>query len=507
MIRRHITPALITFVALLLGCLGSPLFGREWRLTAALSLVPAAAAGAILAGRRDGGHAGIGKKWRRVGILLLSASAGCLLGAFSQVRMWNAADRAFLSMPEGDVTGITGIVVQDSSLSRRGDTVLRLAMREASSSRTGIAARARGSLLLFVSGDYRFSIGQRILVHARPSRLLTFGPEQWMGRARRADVTSRGFTLPLWAFRAEARDWLHRTVSGVGYPASALLEALLIGVREDVPSDLYEDFMRTGSLHILALSGLHVTVLYGVVVGLFWFLRARWRTFLAATLVLLFYQFLAGFMPSLLRATVMIVLGGGAALLDRDAEPLNILALSGIVLLLIDPFQAFTLSFQLSFLALAGILVIGALLQRPLASRLPGFLLLAFAMSAGAQAATLPLVIARFGTYYPSGLAAGLILVPLTTGYLWAGLAWIPLSLVPWPLLHDACARGFAVFYQVISSSAEMLSRVPGLVFEPSLVPWLAAGAGVAVVLAATVLPLKRGTVHGARRADTSGAA
>jgi competence protein ComEC len=414
-----------------------------------------------------------------------------LLGAASRIRMTSAADRAFLSMPESDVSQISGTVVQDSSLSRKGDTVLRLAMSEASSSRRGIAARARGNLLLFVSGDYRFSIGQRILVRAAPSRLLPFGPEQWVARAARGDVASRGFAAPAWAFRAEARDWLHRAVSSVGYPASALLEALLIGAREDVPADLYTGFLRTGSLHILALSGLHVTVLFGVAAGLFWFLRRRWQRFLAAALILLFYQFLAGFMPSLLRATVMIILGGIAALLDRDAEPLNILALSGIVLLLVDPFQAFTLSFQLSFLALAGILAIGVLLQRPLASSVPRFLLLAFTMSAGAQLATLPLVIARFGTYYPSGLVASLVLVPLTTGYLWLGLAWIPVSLVPWPLLHDAGAGVFAVFYQVIQASADALSRVPGFSFGPDAAPWLAAGAGVIAVLCAAVLPVK----------------
>jgi competence protein ComEC len=307
-------------------------------------------------------------------------------------------------------------------------------------------------------------------------------------------VTTLGFRGSVWAFRAEARDWLHRTVSRVGYPASTLLEALLIGMRDEVPDDLYDGFKRTGSLHILALSGLHVTVLYGVVAGLLWFLQRHWQRFLAATLVLLFYQFLAGFMPSLLRATVMIILAGIAALLDRDRETMSVLALSGIILLLVDPFQAFTLSFQLSFLALAGILGIGALLQRPLASRVPRFLLAAFAMSAGAQAATLPVVIASFGSYYPSGLVASLVLVPLTTGYLWAGLAWLPLSLVPWPVLHDLVARVFALFYQVIHGCADACARVPGLTFTPAMAPWIAAGAGLAVVLASFVLPVKRGT-------------
>ena len=489
MIRRHLTPVLAAFVVLLLSCLGGPLVADRWWMTLGLSL--AAAAAAVVLVRPE--SASPGRAARRAGIVLLGISAGLLLGAVSQARMAGTAARSFLPMPEAEVTDFAGSVTQDSSLSPEGDTVVRLAMTSASSSRRGIAARARGSLLLFVPGDSRFSIGQLVRVHAVPSRLAGPGPEVWAARARRADVGTGGFAGAAWEYRAEARAWLHRTVSSVGYPASALLEALMIGVREDVPPDLHDGFARTGSLHILALSGLHVTVLYGVVAGLLWFMRTRWQRFLAASLVLLLYQFLAGFMPSLLRATVMIVLGGCAALLDRDAEPLNVLALSGIVLLLIDPFQAFTLSFQLSFLALAGILAIGTLMQRPLASRLPRFLLLAFAMSAGAQAATLPLVIARFGTYYPSGLVAGLVLVPLTTGYLWAGLAWIPLSLVPWPLLHDLCAKLFGAFYDVIRFSAHVFAQVPGFVFDPSVVPWLAGGAALAAAAAAAILPVKRG--------------
>jgi competence protein ComEC len=489
MIRRHITPALVGFIALLLGCLSSPLLGSHWWWTAALSLVAAAVGTSVIVPRAPSRP---GKAWRRAGLLLLSVSAGLLLGAASQARMSLASARSFLPMPETEVTTISGTVVQDSSLSQKGDTVVRLAMSDASSGRRGITARARGGLLLFVDGDYRFSIGERVRVQALPAPLEGPGPERWVARARRAEVTTLGFTGPVWAFRADARNWLHRSVSRVGYPASALLEALLIGAREDVPGDLYDGFMRTGSLHILALSGLHVTVIYGIAAGLLWFLRNRWQRYLAATLVLLFFQFLAGFMPSLLRATVMIVIGGIALLLDRDHEPLNVLSLSGIVILMIDPFQAFTLSFQLSFLALAGILGIGAVIQRPLASRLPRFLLVAFAMSTGAQIATLPLVIARFGTYYPSGLVASLVLVPLTTGYLWAGLAWLPLSTIPWPLLHDACARVFSVFYEVIRWCAQALAVIPGFTFAPSVVPWLAAAAGLAAVLAATVLPVKR---------------
>jgi competence protein ComEC len=486
MIRRHVTPALIAFSFFLVCCCAAPLSAPAWWIPAALALSAAALSAVLL---KSGSPPA---RRRRAAILLLGASAGLLLGSISMTRMWNASQRSFLPVPAADVTDVEGVVTQDSVLTREGDTALRIELRMVRSSVKGLAARARGGMLLLVPGDARFSIGQELSAHVTPSVLAAFGPERWIARARLTDVRSGGFSGPLWSARAEARDWLHRSISDVGYPASALLEALLVGVRQDVPDDLYQGFARTGSLHILALSGLHVTVIYGVAAGLLWFFRRRWARFLAATVILLFYQVLAGFMPSLLRATVMIVIGGIAVLLDRDREPINILALSGIALLLVDPFQAFTVSFQLSFLALAGILVIGALVQRPLASKLPKLVLLAFAMSAGAQAATLPLVIGRFGAWYPFGLLANLVLVPLTTGYLWAGLAWLPLSALPWPALHQACAAVFDLFYRVIHSSADLFALVPGLVFPPASLPWLAAGTALAAVLASTLLPWKR---------------
>ena len=485
MIRRHLTPAVLCFCAFLVGCLTAAMAPWLWWVAAALAVAGASASTVMLRGIPAFAPR------RRAGILILSASVGLMLGAASQLRMAEERQSGFLPVPVAAVTDYTAVVTQDSTLTQRGDTVLRLRLESAVSSRTQTAGRARGVVLLLVGGDTRFAIGQRLRVHAALADDPRFGRERWTSQARRADIAELGFTGPAWAFRSGGRAVLHRAVSRVGYPASALLEALLVGAREDVPPDLYDRFLRTGSLYILALSGLHVTVLYGAAALLLWFLRRSWQRFGAATAILLFYQFLAGFMPSLLRATVMIVIGGAAMRMDRDREPMNVLALSGIVLLLIDPFQCFTLSFQLSFLALAGILVLGTLVQRPLTGSLPRVVLMAVAMSAGAQAATLPLVISAFGAWYPSGLLAALVLVPLTTGYLWAGLAWLPLSLIPWTALHDACAAAFGAFYRVISASADVFARIPGLAVPQDAVPWLAAATGVAVATAAVTLPLK----------------
>jgi competence protein ComEC len=478
MIRRHLTPALLAFLFLLGSCIARPLLGGAWWVLLGCSLVLAAPSVVLLV-TAD----------RRTGILVLSAAAGVLLGAVSVARMADVSARAFLPVAAEEVTAFRGLVVQDSSLSRDGDAVVRLDLREAFSSRSGVRGPARGGVLLFIRGDYRFAIGERLLVAARLSPFFTSGPERYAADAARGDVHVEGFSAALWKSRAEARLWLHRAVAGIGYPVSALLEALLIGTREDVPASLSDAFLRTGSLHILALSGLHVTVLYGVIGALLGFVRGRWLKFALATLALLFYQVLAGFMPSLLRATAMILVGGTAFLLDRDAEPLNSLSLAGIVLVLIDPFQVFSLSFQLSFLAIAGILAIGPLVQRPLEGRLPRIILVPFAMSVGAQAGTLPIVIAAFGSWYPSGVLAGLLLVPLTTGLLWAGLAWLPLSLIPLPFLRAACVRVFDTLYRVIEGTADVFAQVPGIAFSGPALPWCVAGSAAVLVCLGIFLP------------------
>jgi len=489
MIRRHVTPALVVFLLLLGCCLVRPATTAAWWAMAAGALLPCAVAIVLL-----NTPAAV---LRRAGLFTFCLGAGLLLGSVGMARMTNAAQGAFLPVPGGEISEFMGALTQDSSLTQEGVTLLRVALYSASSTRRGVAAEARGTVRVFLTGDYRFSLGQKLIVRAHLSPSATTASENYTARVERRDVRSLGFAGGAWAWRSRVREWLHRAVSRAGYPASALMEALLIGSREDVPDALYNGFKGTGSLHILALSGLHVTVIYGAAVFLLRALRKRGIKLLLATVVLLFYQFCAGFMPSLLRATVMIMVGGIGLQCDRDAEPLNLLAISGIAILAADPLQAYSLSFQLSFLALGGILVLGPLVQRPLEGWLPRWILLPLAMSVGAQLATMPLVVARFGAWYPAGIVAGLLLVPLTTALLWAGLCWLPLVTIPWPFLHDCGARGLGVLYDVIAQSAEVFARIPGIAVPSSLVPWATGAAALALAGCAVLLPARRQAAAG----------
>jgi competence protein ComEC len=490
MIRRHLTPALAVFLPLLAVAAG---FGAgPWLLACAAGAGCAAAAAAVVLAQSGR---------RRAAVLSAAAGAGLLLGAATLVRMGDLRSSSYLPVSGSSVSTFTVRVVQDSTVSRTGSTLVPAALERAASASTGVSGSARGRVLLVVDGETRFAIGERLAVSAPLAAARGSGPEALVAFAPRGRIVTLGTTSAVWAARAAAREWLHRTFERAGYPVSALMEALLIGSREEVPASLSTDFRLTGSLHILALSGLHVTVLYGILGLLLGFLRGRWARFVPASVLLVAYQVLAGFMPSLLRATVMILAAGTAWCLDRDRDGLNALAVSGIVLLLIGPFQVQSVSFQLSFLAMAGIFLVGPLVRRLLEGRLPGWLLAPVALSAGAQAATLPLVLLAFGAWYPSGLVAGLLLVPLTTVLLWAGIAWIPLSLVPSPQLHQACVSLLGALYAAIEAVARFFARLPGVVPAPASVPWIAAVLFGAFAAAAVALPARRGLAQTALRA------
>jgi ComEC/Rec2-related protein len=427
---------------------------------------------------------------RRAGLLALGACLGFVSGFIAVERMRQATDGKLIPLPLQAVSSFTGTLLQDSSLSRDSRTVLRVSLASIRSDRSNLSMKARGRVLVIVTGDYRFPLGQKLIFQAKLGPAPTGGRESSVAFVKRGDIRSLGFSRPIWELRARARESIHRSIGLAGFPASALLEALLVGGREDIPASLTEGFRKTGSTHILALSGLHAAVIFGFISLILRFTSSRPAKYLLGVMGLLLFQLIAGPLPSLLRATLMLVIGGAALLLDRDGEPINILALSGIVILAVDPFQAGDLSFQLSYLALFGLLAAAPLFVRGGAGWIPMGVLATVSLSAAAQLATFPVVITAFGEYYPSGLIASLVLVPLTTVFLWMGLFWLIVSPLIGPLVHYAAAAAFNGLYDAISGCAGALSGFPALRVESSVAPWAALAAFVGF-LVLCLLPLR----------------
>jgi competence protein ComEC len=166
-----------------------------------------------------------------------------------------------------------------------------------------------------------------------------------------------GAGRPLWRCRGAVRRWSRdRLVGGLDPKVAPLAAALLLGRREGVDPDVNDAFARTGTTHLLAISGLHLQVL-ALALGLVLRMLGMGRrgAFAAVGAATVAYALLVGLMPSVVRSAAMTVAVCAAGLLDRSARPANMLAMAALVTLLLSPADLFDVGCQLSFLAVAAI--------------------------------------------------------------------------------------------------------------------------------------------------------
>ncbi|WP_440132608.1 ComEC/Rec2 family competence protein [Chitinophaga sancti] len=211
---------------------------------------------------------------------------------------------------------------------------------------------------------------------------------------------------------------LHIINTYIGGREAGLAEALLIGYRYDLDKDMVSDYMQTGIVHIIAISGMHLALIYACLLWCLQWLPIPRLKGLLIIVVIWGFTLLTGASASVLRAAVMLtVVTTGKFILDRESTTYNQLALSAFLLLCYDPGLIRDVGFQLSYLAVLGIL----LLYKPLYGLLSFKALWqrklweATALSIAAQAVTFPLGLYLFGRFPLYFLPANLVAVPLST--------------------------------------------------------------------------------------------
>ena len=242
--------------------------------------------------------------------------------------------------------------------------------------------------------------------------------------AREAQVVGQGgarWRALIYAARGRLADSIERVMP---YPESALGQALLLGKRESLPTELVERFRGAGAAHLLAISGLHVGVLLAVTLGAGSWLLGRQRPtyLLVAAAVIWLYALAAGASPSALRAAVMGTVYLTALALGRPSSVLPALALAAALMTAASPNLVRQVSFQLSFAAVGGIALALTVWNGHFGgwrfpssgwqSRLFGWAASLTMVSAAATLATWPLVAANFGEVALLGVPVSLLAIP-----------------------------------------------------------------------------------------------
>lgn len=224
---------------------------------------------------------------------------------------------------------------------------------------------------------------------------------------------------PLILFCFKIRRRLQRMFnSSLSVQSSAVLNALVLGIRQDLPISLKQAFIRTGTAHIIAISGLHIGVTAFIILLLLKLLRIpRACRCVAALSILIFYAIIAGFSIPVMRATIMagVVLTGYA--FSQQTELINSLFLCGLVLLLLRPGELFEAGFQLSFASVLSLVLLTPQLSRLLFSRIKTSRLLKpvrelFCASLSVWLGLLPLTAYYFRIISPVAILANMLVVP-----------------------------------------------------------------------------------------------
>ncbi len=225
------------------------------------------------------------------------------------------------------------------------------------------------------------------------------------------------------SIRHTVRTAMLTALSFAGGRAGPLLEALIVGVRDDLDSELALDFKSAGCVHILSLSGQHVGILASLVALALGFAVGPYRARVAACVLVGAYLFIVGASPSVLRAVLMFWISSVALLSDRPQKPLAILALAFVLVAIARPETVHTISFKLSYLAMAGLAVFVPVYAFLLRRWLPPVLAGALATGFGAMATTAPLTLVVFGTLNPVAPFTSALAGPLVAALMYAGMA------------------------------------------------------------------------------------
>lgn len=262
-----------------------------------------------------------------------------------------------------------------------------------------------------------------------------------------------------------------------GAKEQGLAEALLIGYKNDLDKTLVQSYTNTGVVHVIAISGLHLGLIYWILLQLLKPLqRKKQAKWLRVTLIisgLWLFSLLAGAQPSILRSAVMfscIVIGES---LSKKTSIYNSLALSAFLLLCYNPFWLWDVGFQLSYSAVLSIVIF----MRPIynwfyvKNKILDFIWKLNAVTISAQILTLPISVFHFHQIPVHFLITNLLAVPLSSVVLFGEIILCAVSFFPVVATFSGKILHWLIF--IMNSYIEGIEKLPYSLWDGLQISWI----------------------------------
>jgi len=282
---------------------------------------------------------------------------------------------------------------------------------------------------------------------------------------------------PIVLFSHQIRSWMENQINTLSIEQNDgfMLSALLLGIRRKIDPELKQAYSAAGVTHILAVSGMHVGLIFGFLSRILgWLKRYKYGNiaFSCAVIVLLWlYAMVTGLSPSVLRAVTIFSIIQIGEVLKKPGLPINGLCLGTIILFVFDAEIIYDVGYQLSFAAVYGIISF----ERPIRdliktrSKISTFLWESCTITIAATLATFPLILYYFHQFPVYFLLANLVAVPISNGLIYCGIALLIVS----PVATLANAVSWIIHFLIfcLNQFVVWISKLPFSTLEQIYIP------------------------------------
>lgn len=384
-------------------------------------------------------------------------------------------------IPEKEVSSFTGKIISNPVKSSDSYYTAKIKFNSVSSDKISSSANGVKTVLIPVKIIEAFYPGKLYSRNNSDSKLIPLeqgviitctvnsflnkdGEASFILKKINESYFEKGFSGFFYRLRALCRIQFKRLMMLWG-SAGGFLLALLSGSKEYLDGKLISCFRMSGLSHILALSGMHLSLissLAGVVENKSALKKAG--LFIRVLTIIIFVWF-AGLSPSLLRALISVLIVSLCTLIHiPKINSLVLLCTTFLIHTVVCPDDLFNLAFLFSYSALAGILILSGMVKSLLSGFIPSAAVENLSASIGANIFTTPISLKVFGYFSPGGIISTLVVSPVITVFLYMGIVLLTLSLC-FPAFAVLAGSLMNVIYWFISKMVEFWSFIPQVSF------------------------------------------